>query len=136
MFLCVRRIHGGGFQGGQVAYYFGYKLMEHDIVLVEVQYRLSALGWLSLDTDEVPGNAGLFDQIEALRWVQKNIKYFGGDPNRVTVFGESAGAASVSLLLLAPQARGTYSIARIFPQHALLKDIFLAHSSPDVRSPL
>jgi len=101
-------IHGGGFQGGQVAYYFGYKLMEHDIVLVEVQYRLSALGWLSLDTDEVPGNAGLFDQIEALRWVQKNIKYFGGDPNRVTVFGESAGAASVSLLLLAPQARDLF----------------------------
>ena len=63
-------------------------------------------GFLSLDTDEVPGNAGIFDQIEALRWVQKHIKYFGGDPSRVTVFGESAGGSSVALLMLAPQARG------------------------------
>ena len=102
------RIHGGAFQTGEVSYYFGYKLMDHDVVLVEVQYRLSALGWLSLDTDEVPGNAGLFDMIEGLRWVQKNIKYFGGDPNRVTIFGESAGAASVSALWLTPQARGSF----------------------------
>jgi carboxylesterase type B len=82
--------------------------MDHDVVLVEVQYRLSALGWLSLDTDEVPGNAGLFEMIEGLRWVQKHIKNFGGDPNRVTIFGESAGAASVSALLLTPQARGSF----------------------------
>jgi carboxylesterase type B len=102
------RIHGGAFQTGEVSYYFGYKLMDHDVVLVEVQYRLSALGWLSLDTDEVPGNAGLFDMIEGLRWVQKHIKNFGGDPNRVTIFGESAGAASVSALLLTPQARGSF----------------------------
>ena len=99
-------IHGGSFDSGEISYYFGYKLMDHDVVLVEVQYRLSALGWLSLDIDEVPGNAGAFDMIEALRWVQKNIKYFGGDPNRVTIFGESAGGASVSTLMLAPQSRG------------------------------
>lgn len=54
----------------------------------------------------MPGNAGIFDQIEALRWVQKHIEYFGGDPTQVTIAGESAGSASVSLLLLAPQAKG------------------------------
>lgn len=65
-------------------------------------------GFLSFDTDEVPGNAGIFDQIEALRWVHKNIQYFGGDPNQVTIGGVSAGSASVSLLLLAPQAQGLF----------------------------
>jgi len=60
-----------------------------------------------LDTDEVPGNAAMFDQIEGLRWVNRFIKYFGGDPNKVTLMGQSAGAASVSFLMLAPQARGT-----------------------------
>ena len=59
-----------------------------------------------MDTDEIPGNAGIFDQIEALRWVQKYITSFGGDPEKVTIAGESAGSASVSLLLLAPQAKG------------------------------
>ena len=65
------------------------------------------IGFLSLDTNEVPGNAAMFDQIEGLRWVNKFVKYFGGDPNKVTLMGQSAGAASVSFLMLAPQARGT-----------------------------
>ena len=64
------------------------------------------IGFLSFDTDEVPGNAGIFDQIEALRWVNKNIRAFGGDPQQVTIAGQSAGSASVTLLLLAPQAKG------------------------------
>lgn len=63
------------------------------------------IGYLSLDTEEIPGNAGMADQIEALRWVQKFIKYFGGDKDKVTIVGESAGAASVGFLLLAPQAK-------------------------------
>ena len=67
-------------------------------------------GYLTLDTDEIPGNAGMFDQIEGLRWVNQFIKYFGGDPEKVTIVGESAGAASVNFLLLAPQARGESSI--------------------------
>lgn len=54
----------------------------------------------------MPGNAGIFDQVEALRWVNKHIQYFGGDPSQVTIAGQSAGSASISLLLLAPQARG------------------------------
>ena len=88
--------------------YGGDKYMDQDVVLVEVQYRLGPLGFLSLNTDEIPGNAGIFDQIEALRWTNQFIKYFGGDPNCVTIVGESAGSASVGLLLLAPQARGKF----------------------------
>ena len=65
-------------------------------------------GFLSLETDEIPGNAAMFDQIEGLRCVQKFIKYFGGDSNAVTVVGESAGAASATFLMLAPQARGIW----------------------------
>ena len=121
-------IHGGGFSLGQALEYFPNRYMEHDIVFVAIQYRLGPLGmfvrhvcnlvhhiactffsgFLSFDTDEVPGNAAIFDQIEALRWVKKHIAYFGGDPNRVTIAGESAGSASVSMLLLAPQARGWF----------------------------
>jgi len=101
-------IHGGAFSSGGNFMYFPGKYMEEDVVFVEVQYRLGPLGFLSLNTDEIPGNAGIFDQIEGLRWVQKFIKYFGGDPNCVTIVGESAGSASVSLLLLAPQAKGLF----------------------------
>jgi len=101
-------IHGGSFNMGGDFLYIPRRYMEEDIILVEVQYRLGPLGFLTLNTDEAPGNAGLFDQIEGLRWVKKFIKYFGGDPDCVTIVGESAGSASVSLLLLAPQARGLF----------------------------
>lgn len=104
-------IHGGSFDSGQNLIYVPHTYMTYDVVIVEVQYRLGPLGYLSLDTDEIPGNAGMFDQIEGLRWVNKFIKYFGGDPNAVTVVGESAGAASASFLMLAPQARGLFRYA-------------------------
>ncbi|XP_046647801.1 neuroligin-4, Y-linked-like [Daphnia pulicaria] len=79
--------------------------MAHDVGMVVIQYRLGPLGFLSLDTEEIPGNAGMADQVEALRWVQKFIKYFGGDKDKVTIVGESAGAACVGFLLLAPQSK-------------------------------
>ena len=85
------------------------------------------IGFLTFDTDEVPGNAGIFDQIEALRWVQKHIQPFGGNANLVTIAGESAGSASVSILLLAQQAKGLFhrvigESGSVFAEWALERD--------------
>ncbi|KAH8420683.1 hypothetical protein KR222_000536 [Zaprionus bogoriensis] len=103
-------IYGGGFQVGEATrdMYCPDFLMTKDVVIVTVNYRLGALGFLSLDDPEVdvPGNAGLKDQIMGLRWVQENIDAFGGDPGNVTIFGESAGGASTHLLTLSHQTEG------------------------------
>jgi len=111
-------IHGGGFTGGSgsVPWYDATRLCQRgDVVVVTVNYRLGALGWLYLDhLDGGPagsGNAGLADQVAALRWVRDNIAGFGGDPDRVTVFGESAGAMSVATLMGTPSAAGLFSAA-------------------------
>ncbi|XP_055696218.1 esterase B1-like isoform X1 [Lutzomyia longipalpis] len=105
-------IHGGGFVCGSNAtqVYGPDFLIEKDVVLVTINYRLGALGFLSLNdpTLNVPGNAGLKDQVLALKWVRENISYFGGNPNCVTVFGESAGGASVHYLLISELARGLF----------------------------
>ncbi|XP_058462863.1 glutactin-like isoform X2 [Malaya genurostris] len=95
-------IHGGGFYEGSGANQTPEYLLEKDIVLVVVQYRLGPLGFLSLKTEEIPGNAGLLDIKLALEWMQENIMFFGGDPGNVTLFGQSAGAAAVSALMYSP----------------------------------
>ena len=108
-------IHGGGFTGGATAEppYDGLHFAQQGIVLVSVAYRLGIFGFLAhpdLDRDSgrASGNYGLRDMIAALRWVRANIGSFGGDPRRVTIFGESAGGAAVSLLAGAPAARGLF----------------------------
>jgi para-nitrobenzyl esterase len=87
----------------------------HDVVVVTINYRLGALGFLALDDDALSSglscNIGLLDQMLALKWVQENISAFGGDPSRVCIFGESAGAMSVATLLGAPGAKGLFSTA-------------------------
>jgi carboxylesterase type B len=77
-------------------------------VIVSVNYRLGVLGFFSLGTPGLAGNMGLKDQMEALKWVQTNIRSFGGDPSKVTIFGESAGAMSVSYHQVSPQGNGLY----------------------------
>lgn len=97
-------IHGGGFFSGTGAsYLWGPQyLLDKDIVLVTFNYRLGVLGFLSTGDSAAPGNFGLKDQVAALKWVQKNIAALGGNPNSVTIFGQSAGGASVHLQMLSP----------------------------------
>ncbi len=115
--------HGGGFTSGSGSFllYRGGELARHgNVVVVTFNYRLGALGFLghpaavegSTEPDEV-GNWGLMDQVAALGWVRDCIGAFGGDPGNVTVFGESAGAMSVSTLLALPAARGLFHRAAV-----------------------
>lgn len=112
-------IYGGALLGGASSQgnYDGTKLAERGVVVVSINYRLGVLGWLahpalsSESPGHVSGNYGLLDQIEALRWVRRNISAFGGDPSNVTIAGESAGALSVMYLMAAPDARGLFARA-------------------------
>jgi len=103
-------IYGGGFQIGSSneTLYGSGKLMGYDVISVTLNYRLGSLGFISTGDDVIPGNYGLWDQILALQWVQENIAAFGGDPDRVTIYGESAGGWSTSTLFLSPQANGLF----------------------------
>nr|XP_033334723.1 esterase FE4-like isoform X1 [Megalopta genalis] len=103
-------IHGGGFVAGSAdgKIYGPDYIVRKDVVLVTINYRVGVLGFLNLETEEAPGNQGLKDQVLALKWVQENISNFGGDPNNVTIFGESAGAASVHYLCISPMSQGLF----------------------------
>jgi para-nitrobenzyl esterase len=107
-------IHGGGFEmgSGSSPLYDGTSFAREGVVMVTLNYRLGAFGFLELGELDPEyagsGNSGLLDQIAALEWVRDNIAEFGGDPSNVTVFGESAGAMSVSLLMAMPRARGLF----------------------------
>jgi para-nitrobenzyl esterase len=109
-------IHGGGFENGATSMplYDGSALAARGVVVVTIAYRLGALGFLAHpeltaeSAEATSGNYGLMDQIAALRWVQRSIAAFGGDPRRVTIAGQSAGATSVSILMASPQARGLF----------------------------
>lgn len=109
-------IHGGSLVtgSGSEAMYDGARLAQHGIIVVSINYRLGILGYMAhpaLSAESrrnISGNYGLLDQIEALRWVHRNIGAFGGDASNVTIAGESAGALSVMYLLAAPDARGLF----------------------------
>ncbi|MEO1475414.1 MAG: carboxylesterase family protein [Pseudomonadota bacterium] len=112
-------IHGGSHQTGTGAtdLYQANGLVEKGVVLVTINYRLGPFGYLAHpslsadDSDGVSGNYGLLDQIKALEWVEANIAAFGGDPGNVTIFGESAGAQSVSEIMASPLSDGLYDKA-------------------------
>ncbi|XP_036604065.1 cocaine esterase-like [Trichosurus vulpecula] len=102
-------IHGGGLIIGSAPMHDGSILSaSQNVIVVTIQYRLSILGFLSTGDEHAPGNWGYLDQVAALRWIQKNIPHFGGDPGRVTIFGESAGGMSVSLHVLSPMSKGLF----------------------------
>ncbi|XP_076291110.1 juvenile hormone esterase isoform X2 [Lasioglossum baleicum] len=106
-------IHGGGFVCGSSdsTIYGPDYILRKDVVLVTINYRVGVFGFLNLETEEAPGNQGLKDQVMALKWVQENISSFGGDPNNVTIFGESAGGASVHYLCISPMSQGLFQKA-------------------------
>jgi para-nitrobenzyl esterase len=112
-------IHGGSLVSGssRETTYDGARLAARDLIVVSINYRLGVLGYLahpelSAESPQgISGNYGLLDQIEALRWVKRNIAAFGGDPANVTIAGESAGGLSVMYLMAAPAARGLFSKA-------------------------
>ena len=109
-------IHGGGYTGGSgsTSLYDGTHFAEKGVVLVTINYRLNVFGFLAHPalSDESPhdasGNYGLMDMVASLEWVRDNIETFGGDPGRVTIFGESAGAGAVMSVMLMPQSEGLF----------------------------
>ncbi|CAD7078429.1 unnamed protein product [Hermetia illucens] len=100
-------VHGGAFLmgSGDSDFYLPVYLLEEDVVVVTLNYRLGMFGFLYAPDADVPGNAGLKDQLLALKWVKENINQFNGDPNNVTLFGQSAGSASIHLHLLSQNSK-------------------------------
>jgi para-nitrobenzyl esterase len=128
-------IHGGGFYNGTsgTLLYDGVPFAKQDVLFVSFNYRVGRFGFfahpaLTQEHSEEPlGNYGFMDQIAALRWVRSNIAAFGGDPDNVTIFGESAGARSVDAMLIAPDAKGLF-------QKAIIESTTHGwHSEPPVR---
>ena len=101
-------IHGGSYNGGAAMTFPSDILALQGVVVVVIQYRLGPFGFLTTGDSAAPGNFGMLDQVEALKWVKENIDNFGGDPSKVTIFGESAGATSVTLHLLSPLSEGLF----------------------------
>ena len=109
-------IHGGGNTSGlKDIYNFSKMVNRHDVIVVTINYRLGAFGWFTHPAiqDQHEGidktsNFGTLDIIEALKWAKNNIEFFGGDPNNITIFGESAGGHNVLSLIVAPQAKGLF----------------------------
>nr|AAX58713.1 pheromone-degrading enzyme [Popillia japonica] len=105
----ILHIHGGAFMLGSGHFYAGPEyLMDEEVILVTINYRLGPFGFLSTEDEIQPGNNGLKDQVQALKWLRKNIKYFGGNPDSVTLTGMSAGGASVHYHYFSPLSKGLF----------------------------
>lgn len=105
-------IYGGGFQFGEASrdLYSPDYLLREDVLVISITYRVGPFGFLCLQDPafDIPGNAGLKDQVMALHWVKQNCSRFGGDANNITLFGDSAGGASVHYMMLTEQTRGLF----------------------------
>ncbi|KAJ2949163.1 hypothetical protein O0L34_g6104 [Tuta absoluta] len=107
-------IPGGEFKSlsGNANHVYGPQLLlRHDIIIVTFNYRLGALGFLSLETEEASGNAGLKDMLLALQWINDNVDQFGGNPNKITIGGNSAGSVATQYLVLSPKSVGLFQQA-------------------------
>uniref|UniRef100_UPI0037E71DED neuroligin-2b n=1 Tax=Semicossyphus pulcher TaxID=241346 RepID=UPI0037E71DED len=105
-------IHGGSYMEGSGNMFDGSVLAAYgNVIVVTMNYRLGVLGFLSTGDQSAKGNYGLLDQIQALRWLNENIGHFGGDPERITIFGSGAGAACVNLLILSHHSEGLFQRA-------------------------
>ncbi|CAG2178073.1 unnamed protein product, partial [Oppiella nova] len=114
--------HGGGFSVGsssQLNYRGEVLATKGDVIVVTFNYRLNAFGFLYTGTDDGPGNVGLWDHALALEWVHKNIRNFGGDPEKITIFGTSAGSMTSSALVLSPITRNLFKNAILMSGSAL-----------------
>lgn len=105
----IAYIHGGGFEAGSSVEADPNYLMERDLVVVTISYRLGAFGFLALGTEDAAGNQGLKDQALALQWIRKNIAHFGGDPSKVTIAGLSAGGHCVTAHMISPISQGLFA---------------------------
>ncbi|XP_052022996.1 cocaine esterase-like [Apodemus sylvaticus] len=122
-------IHGGALVIGMASLYDGSTLAAtENVVVVTIQYRLGVLGFFSTGDEHARGNWGYLDQVAALRWVQQNIAHFGGNPNRVTIFGESAGGTSVSSLVVSPMSQGLFHGAIMESGVALMSSLISTSS--------
>ncbi|XP_064471267.1 acetylcholinesterase-1-like isoform X2 [Ornithodoros turicata] len=104
-------IYGGAFQWGtsSLSIYDGTAFAARTgMIYVSFNYRVGVFGFLNASTPEMPGNMGMYDQVEALRWIKNNVEYFGGDPNAITLAGQSAGAVSVHFHMMSPLSKGLF----------------------------
>ncbi|KAL5241944.1 hypothetical protein ACI65C_009354 [Semiaphis heraclei] len=106
-------IHGGMYYNGSgsLDFYSPDYMIDENVIVVTINYRLNAFGFLNFDIDECPGNMGLKDQLFAIKWVKANIYAFGGDDQNITIFGESSGSASVHCHILSPLSKGLFQKA-------------------------
>ncbi|MCB1139419.1 MAG: carboxylesterase family protein, partial [Leptospiraceae bacterium] len=132
-------IHGGSnYQGSGADYHGGNLASTHNVVVVTVNYRLGPMGWFyhpslkeNASAEETSGNFAILDLMAALKWVRTNISAFGGDPDRITIFGESAGGNNVLALLLSPGAKGLFSGAIVqsaYPRPKTTKEASLSET--------
>uniref|UniRef100_A0A8C9QS70 Carboxylic ester hydrolase n=1 Tax=Spermophilus dauricus TaxID=99837 RepID=A0A8C9QS70_SPEDA len=122
-------IHGGGLVVGSASMYDGSTLAAiENVLVVTIQYRLGVLGFFSTGDQHATGNWGYLDQVAALRWVQQNIAHFGGNPDRVTILGGSAGGTSVSSHVVSPMSQGLFHGAIMESGVALLPDLITSSS--------
>ncbi|ERL92111.1 hypothetical protein D910_09432 [Dendroctonus ponderosae] len=123
-------IYGGGFFAGNsdFDYYDPTPFLEEDVIVVTFNYRLNVFGFLSTEDQIVPGNAALKDQLMALKWTKTNIAFFGGNPQNITIFGQSAGAMSVGYHLVSLKSRDLFSGA-ILESGSALRDYFQSNAN-------